>query len=140
MQMGLWEWMKANKDPAFFSSFVLYLFVPEGGGEPVIQRGLVGPDPQLWAHTSRTTSQCPTFKLNYQTCPPVGFGLWLRLALQHRPPPGELTATPKWRAAFMGDRAIVRARAARKNETEAGRAHAKAEAEIACRLPAEHGD
>ena len=36
----------------------------------------------------------------------------------------ELTATQKWRAAFMGDRAFARARAAGKNAAEA--AHARA--------------
>ena len=35
-------------------------------------------------------------------------------------PTPELNATQKWRAAFMGDRAFARARAAGKNETEAG--------------------
>ena len=37
----------------------------------------------------------------------------------------------------MGDRAFARARAAGKNETEAGHARAKAEADIALSLPAE---
>ena len=41
----------------------------------------------------------------------------------------ELNATQKWRAAFMGDRAFARARAAGKNATEAGHARAKAEAD-----------
>ena len=35
-------------------------------------------------------------------------------------PTPELTATQKWWAAFMGDRAFARARAAGKNATEAG--------------------
>ena len=39
---------------------------------------------------------------------------------------GELNATQKWWAAFMGDRAFARARAAGKNVTEAGHARAKA--------------
>ena len=52
----------------------------------------------------------------------------------------ELTATLKWRAAFMGDRAFARARAAGKNETEAGHARAKAGADIALSLPAEYRD
>ena len=41
-------------------------------------------------------------------------------------PTPELNATQKWLAAFMGDRAFARARAAGKNETEAGHARAKA--------------
>ena len=45
-----------------------------------------------------------------------------------------------WWAAFMGDRAFARARAAWKNETEAGRGLAKAEADIALSLPAEYRD
>ena len=40
----------------------------------------------------------------------------------------------------MGDRAFARARAAGKNETEAGHARAKAEADIALSLPAEYRD
>ena len=55
-------------------------------------------------------------------------------------PTPELTATQKWWAAFMGDRAFARARAAGKNETEAGHARAKAEADIALSLPAEYRD
>ena len=46
-------------------------------------------------------------------------------------PTPELTATQKWWAAFMGDRAFARARAAGKNATEAGHARAKAEADMA---------
>ena len=38
----------------------------------------------------------------------------------------------------MGDRAFARARAAGKNETEAGHARAKAEADIALSLPVEY--
>ena len=49
----------------------------------------------------------------------------------------ELNATQKWRAALMGDRAFARARAAGKNETEAGHARAKAGADIALSLPEE---
>ena len=52
----------------------------------------------------------------------------------------ELNATQEWWAAFMGDRAFARARAAGKNETEAGHARAKAEADIALSLPAEYRD
>ena len=55
-------------------------------------------------------------------------------------PTPELNATQKWRAVFMGDRAFARARAAGKNETEAGHARAKAEADIALSLPAEYRD
>ena len=55
-------------------------------------------------------------------------------------PTPELNATQKWWAAFMGDRAFARARAAGKNETEAGHARAKAEADIALSLPAEYRD
>ena len=55
-------------------------------------------------------------------------------------PNPELNATQKWWAAFMGDRAFARARAAGKNETEAGHARAKAEADIALSLPAENRD
>ena len=40
----------------------------------------------------------------------------------------------------MGDRAFARARAAGKNETEAGHARAKAGADIALSLPAEYRD
>ena len=40
----------------------------------------------------------------------------------------------------MGDRAFARARAAGKNEIEAGHARAKAEADIALSLPAEYRD
>ena len=40
----------------------------------------------------------------------------------------------------MGDRAFARARAAGKNETEAGHARAKVEADIALSLPAEYRD
>ena len=40
----------------------------------------------------------------------------------------------------MGDRAFARAGAAGKNETEAGRARAKAGADIALSLPAEYRD
>ena len=50
----------------------------------------------------------------------------------------ELNTTQKWWAAFMGDRAFARARAAGKNETVAGHARAKAEADIALSLPAEY--
>ena len=46
-------------------------------------------------------------------------------------PTPELNASQKWLAAFMDDRAFARARAAGKNETEAGHARAKAEADIA---------
>ena len=52
----------------------------------------------------------------------------------------ELNATQKWWAAFMGDRAFARARAAGKNETEASHARAKAGADIALSLPAECRD
>ena len=52
-------------------------------------------------------------------------------------PTHELTATQKWWAAFMGDRAFARVRTAKKNATEAGQARAKAEADIALSLPAE---
>ena len=52
-------------------------------------------------------------------------------------PTPELTATQKWRAAFMGDRAFTRARAAGQNATEAGRARTKAGADIDFSLPAE---
>ena len=52
-------------------------------------------------------------------------------------PTPELNATQKWRAAWMGDRAFARARAAGKNKTEAGHARAKATADIALSLPAE---
>ena len=55
-------------------------------------------------------------------------------------PTPELNATQKWWAAFMGDRAFARARAAGKNETEAGHARAKAKADIALSLPAEYRD
>ena len=55
-------------------------------------------------------------------------------------PTPELSATQKWWAAFMGDRAFVRARAEGKNATEAGHARAKAGADIALSLPAEYGD
>ena len=55
-------------------------------------------------------------------------------------PTPELTATQKWWAAFMGDCAFARARAAGNNATEAGRARAKAEAGIALSLPAEYRD
>ena len=44
-------------------------------------------------------------------------------------PTPELSATQKWWAALMGDRAFARARAAGKSETEAGHARAKAKAE-----------
>ena len=54
--------------------------------------------------------------------------------------PPEFNATQKWWAAFMGDRAFARARAAGKKETEAGHARAKAEADIALSLPAEYRD
>ena len=40
----------------------------------------------------------------------------------------------------MGDRAFARARAAGKNDTEAGHARAKAGADIALSLPAEYRD
>ena len=40
----------------------------------------------------------------------------------------------------MGDQTFARARAAEKNETEAGHASAKAEADIALSLPAEYRD
>ena len=40
----------------------------------------------------------------------------------------------------MGDRAFAGARAVRKNATEAGRARAKAGADIALSLPAEYRD
>ena len=43
-------------------------------------------------------------------------------------------------AAFVGDRAFARARAAGKNATKAGRARAKAEADIALSLPAAYRD
>ena len=52
----------------------------------------------------------------------------------------ELNATQKWWAAFMGDRAFARDRAAGKSETEAGHARAKAGADIALCLPAEYRD
>ena len=52
----------------------------------------------------------------------------------------ELNATQKWRAAFMGDRAFTRARAAGNKPAEAGHARAKAEADIALSLPAEYRD
>ena len=40
----------------------------------------------------------------------------------------------------MGDRVFARARAVGKNQTEAGKARAKAEAGIALSLPAEYRD
>ena len=49
----------------------------------------------------------------------------------------EVTATQKWWAAYMGDRAFARAKAAGKNATEADHARSKAEADIALSLPAE---
>ena len=55
-------------------------------------------------------------------------------------PTPEPTATQKWWAAFMDDRAFARVRAAGKNETEAGHARAKAKADIALSLPAEYRD
>ena len=55
-------------------------------------------------------------------------------------PTPEPTATQKWWAAFMGNCAFARARAAEKNATEAGHARAKAEADIALSLPAEYRD
>ena len=49
-------------------------------------------------------------------------------------------ATQKWWAAFMGDRAFARARAAGKNEIEASHARTRAGADIALSLPAEYRD
>ena len=87
----------------------------------------------------------------------LGPGRRLPTALQPRPPgdganaptapiathPGFNTRaqrhSARW-AAFMGDRAFVRARAAGKNATEAGHARTKAEANIALGLPEEYGD
>ena len=75
----------------------------------------------------------------YPLSPPSdGAGSGVSICCGNRNP--ELNATQKWWAAFMGDRAFARARAAGKNETEAGHARAKAEADITLSLPAEYRD